>query len=198
MARLHCSRKTQFRGNSQNDHFSSSAIDSSRHDYRRCGTRRSDVCRLLVLLPAEQEDSKMNRLCKPIAVAGLMLATGCASITQGTHDVVHVEVANCGETIQCTASNKKGSWEFDAPGSVRIKKSDDALRITCPDGDHTVTRSIMPTGDAMIWGNVVLGGVIGAGVDASTDANQQLPDSVTSHRQTCRGKALDNRQNESE
>ena len=121
---------------------------------------------------------------------GILLAGGCASITKGTSDVIHVEVANCGEKIQCTASNKKGSWEFDAPGSVRIKKSDDALRIECEDGEHTVTRSVSPVGGAMIWGNVLAGGIIGAGVDASTDANQELPDSIAIHRQTCRGKSL--------
>ena len=132
----------------------------------------------------------MNNINKLLIAAGLVAATGCASITQGTSDVIHVEVANCGETIQCTASNKKGSWEFDAPGSVKFKKSDDALRRTCEDGDGTVTRSVTPTGDAMIWGNALLGGVIGAAVDASTDANQELPDSITIHRQTCRRKSL--------
>ena len=120
-----------------------------------------------------------------------VLGGGCASITKGTSDVVNVEIANCGETVDCTASNKKGSWDFKAPGSVRIKKSDDALRITCEDGDGTVSRSVMPQGDAMIWGNVLVGGIIGAGVDSNTDANQELPDSITLHRQTCRGKPLD-------
>ena len=120
-----------------------------------------------------------------------VLGGGCASITKGTSDVVNVEIANCGETVDCTASNKKGSWGFKAPGSVRIKKSDDALRITCEDGDGTVTRSVMPQRDAMIWGNVLVGGIIGAGVDSNTDANQELPDSITLHRQTCRGKPLD-------
>ena len=132
----------------------------------------------------------MKLLFRVFLAGGLVAATGCASITKGTSDVVQVEVANCGETIQCVASNKKGSWTFSAPGSVRVKKSDDALRIECPDGEETVTRSVSPQGDAMIWGNVLLGGIIGAGVDANTDANQELPDTITIHRQTCRGKSL--------
>jgi hypothetical protein len=132
----------------------------------------------------------MSAAVKLLAIAGLALATGCASITQGTSDTIHVEVANCGETIQCTATNKKGSWQFDAPGSVKFKKSDDALRIECEDGDQKVTRAVTPTADAMIWGNAILGGVIGAAVDANTDANQELPDSITLHRQTCRGEPV--------
>ena len=108
----------------------------------------------------------------------------------GTSDVVNVEVSNCGESIECTAANKKGSWDFRAPGSVRIKKSDDALRITCQDGDETITRSVTPEGTSKIWGNVLLGGIIGAGVDASTDANQELPETITLHRKNCGGKPL--------
>ena len=119
-----------------------------------------------------------------------ILGGGCASITKGTSDVVNVEIANCGEVVDCTASNKKGSWDFKVPGSVRIKKSDEALSITCADGDATITRTVEPQGDSMIWGNVLFGGIIGAGVDSSTDANQELPDTITLNRQTCRGKPL--------
>ena len=42
----------------------------------------------------------------------------------------------------------------------------------------------------MIWGNALLGGVIGAGVDASTDAHWDLPDTVTLHRKFCRGEPV--------
>ena len=125
-----------------------------------------------------------------LVVCGLFLACGCASITKGTTQSVQVEIGNCGEPTECIASNKKGTWEFTAPGSVTVKKSDDPLHIRCEDGDNVVTRSVSPNRDAMIWGNAIFGGVIGAGVDASTDAHWELPETVTLHRQTCRGESL--------
>ena len=67
-----------------------------------------------------------------LGLVSLMLSVGgCATITKGTTDTVQVEVSNCGEQIECTVSNKKGSWDFKAPGSVTFKKSDDPLNLTC-------------------------------------------------------------------
>ena len=121
-----------------------------------------------------------------------ILFNGCASITKGTSDVVNVEVSNCGEKIDCTASNKKGTWNFRAPGPVKFKKSDDPLHIQCEDGpDEVAERTLTPTRDAMIWGNILVGGIIGGGVDAYSDGHWDLPDSTTLVRQTCRGKPVD-------
>ena len=70
-----------------------------------------------------------------LALSVLALSSvGCASITKGTQDTLQVEVANCGERIPCTATNKKGTWQFTAPGPVTVKKSDDQLAIRCEDG----------------------------------------------------------------
>ena len=120
----------------------------------------------------------------------ILLSSGCASITKGTWDSVQVKIANCGESIQCEATNKKGTWEFDAPGSVRFKKSDDALRISCKDGDKFVYKTVSPIQDSMIWGNILVGGIIGAGVDASSDAHYDFPESVTINRETCRNESI--------
>ena len=78
---------------------------------------------------------------------------GCASITKGTNDTVQVQVSNCSTPMDCTATNKKGSWPFTAPGPVTFKKSDTDLTIACNDGDEVITRSLKPTRGGMIWGN---------------------------------------------
>ena len=115
--------------------------------------------------------------------AGVILCalalSGCATITKGTSETVDVQLRNCPNDMDCTATNKKGTWQFTAPGVVRVTKSDDALRIECRSGEQLVTRSITPTSDSSIWGNVLVGGVIGAGVDASSDAHWELQDSIT-------------------
>ena len=113
------------------------------------------------------------------------LLASCASITKGTSQAINVNTANCNEATSCTATNKKGTWEFSAPGPVTIKKSDDALVLRCKDGDGYVTRTIMPNDDAMVWGNVLLGGVVGAAVDSNTDAHWEVPDSITLNRENC-------------
>ncbi len=112
-------------------------------------------------------------------------AQGCASITKGTKDTIQVEVSNCSEPMNCTATNKKGSWPFKAPGPVTFKKSDKELVIKCDDDGEVISQVVRPTKSAMVWGNVLLGGVIGGGVDASTDAHWETPDSITLFRNNC-------------
>ncbi len=115
---------------------------------------------------------------------------GCASITKGTMDNIQVSITNCTELVQCTATNKKGEWQFTAPGAVKFKKSDDPLTIVCNDGDGVVTVQVVPTRGGMAWGNILLGGVIGGGVDSSTDAHWDIPDSIFLARNYCYGEPL--------
>lgn len=118
-------------------------------------------------------------------MAWLLLAGGCASVTMGDEQTIMVETSNCGKPTQCSIMNKKGSWDFTAPGSVTIKKSDDSLVVRCQDGDDYVTRSVTPNKDKMIWGNVILGGGLGAFYDAHTDAHWEFPEVITIHRENC-------------
>ena len=121
---------------------------------------------------------------------GAIGTSGCASITKGSDDAIYVEIPNCTEKVECTASNKKGAWEFSAPGTVRFKKSDDVLHIECKDGDRVAKRSVTPTSSEMIWGNILFGGIIGGGVDASTDAHWETPESVNLYRHNCQGEPI--------
>ena len=87
--------------------------------------------------------------------------------------------------MDCTATNKKGSWPFIAPGSITFKKSDQDLTISCNDGGEVITRTMTPTRGGMIWGNVLIGGIIGGGLDALTDAHWNMSDSLIIYRNNC-------------
>ncbi len=117
----------------------------------------------------------------------LMTCSGCATITKGKTDTVLVQISNCSESISCEATNKKGRWDFSAPGPVTFDKSDQDLTIQCSDGPEKLTLRITPTKSSMVWGNVLVGGIIGGGVDASTDAHWDIVDSVTMTRNYCFG-----------
>ena len=122
-----------------------------------------------------------------LIMLGLFLLNGCATITKGTEDTLHINVTNCSEPMQCEATNNKGTWKFTAPGPVKFKKSDTDLHISCKDGEHTITLRATPTRGGMGWGNIIFGGLIGAGVDASTDAHWDMVDTVSIARRTCHG-----------
>ena len=124
-------------------------------------------------------------------LCALLTTTGCASITKGTKGVTQVQIDNCSEQISCEATNKKGTWKFDAPGPVTYKKSDEQMTIVCEDGPAKTSVNMAPTKSAMVWGNVLVGGIIGGGVDASTDAHWDYPVSITLHRKYCNGVAVE-------
>ena len=64
-----------------------------------------------------------------IAVAAL---SGCATITNDPTQPIQFVAPGCkGVEVECTAQNKRGSWEFDPPETVQIRRSDDVLQIRC-------------------------------------------------------------------
>jgi hypothetical protein len=127
-----------------------------------------------------------------LAIAILLGLQGCATVTKGTTDTVQVQVSNCSEPMSCTATNKKGSWTFTAPGPVKFKKSDQNLTIACNDGGAVLTGVLKPTRGGMIWGNVLVGGIIGGGLDALTDAHWNMTDTLVLYRNNCGQNNLSN------
>ena len=103
---------------------------------------------------------------------------------------MNIQIGNCPERISCTATNKKGTWDFTAPGAVKFKKSDDPLTVTCEDGPGSISLQVVPERGSMAWGNIIIGGIIGGGIDSSTDAHWDISDNLVLSRAYCYGKQL--------
>ena len=112
-----------------------------------------------------------------IACASALL--GCATITKGTTQVVAVDTPGVpGAT--CTISTQSGPQMVGTPGTVTLQKGSTSLPISCTKECYLTGSSIIPTGaEAMTAGNVILGGVIGLGVDAMSGAMNKYPDLVS-------------------
>jgi len=112
-----------------------------------------------------------------IACAALLGA--CATITKGTSQVVAVDTPGVpGAT--CTIQTQSGPQVVVTPASVNLSKGSNALPIQCTKECYVTGSSIIPSGtEAMAAGNVLLGGVIGLGVDAASGAMNKYPDIVT-------------------
>jgi hypothetical protein len=111
------------------------------------------------------------------------LLTGCASIVSGTSQVVSVETKYKGESLSganCKLENGKGVFFVTTPGTVSIHKAYADLLVTCdkidvPEGLARVKSSTK----AIAFGNILIGGVIGAGVDAGTGAAYDYPQLIS-------------------
>lgn len=120
---------------------------------------------------------------KTLHIIGLLtistLATGCASIVSGTNQSVSVETRNKGMQVtnaNCKLSNDKGTWFVTTPGSVTVNRSFNDMAVRCEkDGVEPGLLTAKSSTKGMAFGNILFGGVIGAGVDISTGAAYDYP-----------------------
>ncbi len=106
--------------------------------------------------------------------------TGCATIIDGTHQTVHIKTPPTSHAY-CTLSNSKGHWKLrNTPGAVSVHRSSSALRVECNKAGYKaktlyVNSHLKPE----IAGNVIVGGFVGAGVDAVDGAAYGYPSNIS-------------------
>lgn len=108
----------------------------------------------------------MMRLCW--SVLGLLLLSGCASFLHGDEQPVQVTVL-CNDRVvpaACVAQNAKGGWQFQAPGTLQVHKDLTSLQVTCKSMFFPEITATVPSRlNLSMTGNLLVGGVVGAGVD---------------------------------
>ena len=99
----------------------------------------------------------------------LLLAGGCATITRGTSEVFVIESSPSGAQVQLSTG-----MVCSTPCSLKVKRRGDFVVTIKKKGYETITTTVTSAidsaGGAGMAGNVLLGGIIGAGVDAGTGA----------------------------
>jgi hypothetical protein len=95
----------------------------------------------------------------------------CASIVAGRFQTVNVETPDVQEA-QCKLSNHKGAWAVPAtPSPVLIHNSATDMVIVCEKaGYEKTTDHFASTVSPWLFGNILIGGIIGIIVDLSDGA----------------------------
>ena len=117
------------------------------------------------------------------ALASLELA-GCASIVDGNTQSLSVKSLDKAEAefagAKCSLTNDKGVWYLVTPGSVTVHRSYGDLVVACEaSGQEPGSTRANSSTKAMAFGNIILGGVIGAGVDVATGAAYDYPQLIS-------------------
>jgi len=116
-------------------------------------------------------------------LAMAVLATGCASVAGGNTQRMSVQARTPDgasvEGADCTLSNDKGSWRIRTPGDGTIVRAFNAMQVRCekqplPQGIVTVESGVR----AAMFGNILIGGVIGAVVDHASGSAYEYPEQV--------------------
>ncbi|TFV38546.1 PEGA domain-containing protein [Bradyrhizobium frederickii] len=106
-----------------------------------------------------------------IVALGVMLG-GCASVTRGTTE--NISISSTPSGVEAVVSGMEVPTTCTTPCSVVVKRNAD-LSITFQKEGYEpqivpLSRDIPTSGAAGFAGNLLLGGVIGMGVDAATGA----------------------------
>jgi len=115
------------------------------------------------------------------ALAALIAAcSGCATITKGTQQTVTVNTDPAGAACTLTRDGKPLAVVNPTPGSMPIEKGMGPVAIACKrpgyqDAEGTMTSEFQ----AMTFGNILFGGLIGVAVDAASGAMHEYPAMVT-------------------
>lgn len=116
----------------------------------------------------------------------LIMTTGCATVTRGKYDVLEIQTQPPGAQVQTS----NGYSCQSTPCGIRMpRRSSFNVTITrpgCRPATVQVTHKTADGGAAGVAGNVLVGGVIGLGVDAATGASQDLVPNPVSVRLQCR------------
>jgi len=130
---------------------------------------------------------KIIKLSKLIFIFFLIpLVNNCASIVQGSDQVITIETPNCpGAT--CRLTNNDGTYYINkTPGTITINKSRSELMVSCyiDSPSNAKLTSSSSKVENMTFGNILIGGIIGGGVDMATGAAYKYP-SYISHPLAC-------------
>lgn len=116
-------------------------------------------------------------------VLALIALSGCASIVDGTKQTLSVKTTGDGSSLadaQCSLENDKGTWFVKTPGTVTVHRSYSALNVKCKHpGYDTALLTNKSVTKGMAFGNILFGGLIGAGVDMSDGAAYNYPNLIT-------------------
>ena len=111
------------------------------------------------------------------------LTTGCASVSGSTQQRISVQTINDNKEFrgaECTLSNNYGDWKINTPDEIVIRKSSTPLAIICNDKDNVYggKETLLSSASTSMWGNIFLGGVVGAALDGASSSGFDYPTHV--------------------
>jgi len=119
---------------------------------------------------------------KGVMLVCAISVSACASIVGGRYQQVAVETHASDQSIgaDCTLSNGEGDIHITAPATATVRRSAQNLNVTCKkDGQQVAQQSYEAHTRGMVWGNLLIGGLLGIVIDFSDKAAMHYPNKLS-------------------
>ena len=105
---------------------------------------------------------------------------GCATLVKGSSQSVIVNTDPAGAICSLTRKGKEIAIVNPTPGTITVDKSKDAVAVSCSKAGYLESAgTINSQFQAMTFGNILFGGLIGVAIDAGSGAMNEYDPSVT-------------------
>lgn len=120
-----------------------------------------------------------------LIIVAIMITSlsGCASITGSSTQNISIQTRQSdGKEVseaKCELINKRGTYFVTTPGTITISRSNDDLQVTCrKEGFENGRAGVVSNTKGSMFGNIILGGGIGAIVDHNNGSAYEYPSFV--------------------
>ena len=118
----------------------------------------------------------MRILLQAMAYVSLGMLSACATIVEGSTDDIALSTTPATQS-NCSLTNSRATVNTMTPSTVTVKRSKSDLAIACTDPQTGATGNTTLVSDVEAWdfGNIIIGGLIGLGIDWGTGAAYTYP-----------------------
>jgi hypothetical protein len=135
------------------------------------------------------------RLPVGIVLLPLLGMGACASLLDGWSQNVVVKTKSGTRDVAgalCTLSNNKGTWYVTSPGSVTVHRAADDLNVRCEYPGYVANAGSAPsTSSDLVYGNLIVGGILGAAIDVGDGSAYDYPSPIIVNLQPAAGSLVE-------
>lgn len=113
-----------------------------------------------------------------VTVSAIYLC-GCSTIIEGTSQRIAVATSPPGGYCSLKRDGRVIATVTQAPAEVTVDRTKDDILLTCVASGYAPDSQYLHSGIATgVYGNIIIGGVVGWGVDSATGADNAYPSTV--------------------
>jgi hypothetical protein len=122
----------------------------------------------------------MRFIWRALAVtASAFYLCGCSTIIEGTSQRIAVATSPPGGYCSLKRDGQEIATVAQTPAEVTVDRTKDDILINCVASGYAPSSQYLHSGIATgVYGNIIIGGVVGWGVDSATGADNAYPSTV--------------------